>query len=108
MAAFDDEAFDLVAFLNTAFDFDSVASSVASDGGDIWPARDNDPRWVAFLAAQGVSRTDHDINYDVRLALGRSLGMSDEACLSISVDDMWLRYKQSVGVRHFGAKDSFP
>lgn len=108
MASYDSDAFFTDAFFSDAFDFVSASASVASDGGDFFPPRDNDPRWVAFFIAQGVSRSDHGINHDARLALTRAIGLPDSASVLMSIDDAWIKWKTANGVSGIGSKDAFP
>lgn len=60
--------------------------TVAGDGGHIWPARSNDPRWAQIITASGITPSGNFID-DVHSALETLTSTTG------SMDDLWKKFK---------------
>lgn len=62
-------------------------------GGAWWPPNPEDPRVVLFFTQQGITPT-RGIDYEFRWALAKDMGLTEQAALTVQVDDMWKIYKE--------------
>ena len=76
-------------------------------GGVLTPAKAADPRIVQFFSNQSVTPT-RGIGYEFRFALAKDMGVSENAALRVSVDDMWLLYKEVKGITDESEPFIFP
>ena len=70
----------------------SFPGNIAGDGGHVWPARANDPRWTQIITDSGITATGN-FQDDVRAALRALSGASGG-----SPDDLWKKVKAANGV----------
>lgn len=78
------------AWYYSGFTYSVIVSYV---GGPFWPPHPEDIRVVTFLNNQGVTLT-RGIDYEFRWALAKDMSITEQAALTVSVDDMWLLYKE--------------
>jgi lysophospholipase L1-like esterase len=62
--------------------------TVASDGGTLWPSREEDPRWAQILTDSGITQSGN-FQDDVRTALIAIIASRG------SLDDLWKKFKVS-------------
>lgn len=94
MSSFSTTAFDTGAFDTDAFFLLSAGyfpGIVASDGGKMWPPREEDARWYQVFTDSGITQTEN-FQDDVRTALIAIVGSRG------SLDDLWKKFKVSNGI----------
>ncbi len=65
--------------------------------GHIFPPRPGDQR-IRDLIAVHAGTSDRNVQEDVREAMAIAIGLTAAQAVNYSVDDMWLRFKEAMGI----------
>ena len=93
-ATFDSDNFDTDNFSTSSFEFGGASyfpGTYMGDGGHIWPARANDPRWDQIISDSGITPSGN-FQDDVKKALEAVTGQRGH------IDTLWDKFKTDNGV----------
>lgn len=92
-------------FLYSGINYQGAVSGTV--GGVLTPAKASDPRIVQFFINQSITPT-RGIGYEFRFAMAKDMGVSENAALTVSVDDMWKLFKEIKNISDESAPFTFP
>ena len=94
-----------VTWLYNGLDYNSPTPG--TPGGHLVPPIPGDIRIKQFFTNQGITPT-RGIDYEFRLAMALDMSLSEASVLGLSVNDVWLLYKETKGITDESAPFTFP